>query len=253
MDEYPRRESCGVPSTLINVMRSVIFPMVAVSWFCLAAFPARAEDSNQLFLPQKEFLVGNTPWKHTSGTKYNILEVKEVSKEALQSEEFRPAALDPEAHWGPVIYGLQLSIRAETNVFVAGEPIPVSAIIRNTTTNDLRVLSVSRGQEVDFYIQPTSEQDSPPCFSGRPIFHSDQPIAPDSPRQMGISVYGFIPLKARHQIRYEFNLAFGVPKEPGVYELQGEQQIFEFLPNTERTAARTNLTSGVFTIKLNPQ
>lgn len=53
--------------------------------------------------------------------------------------ECRPAELDPQGHWGEISAGLQLSARFPTNVFTTGQPITLSVILRNTTTNALTV------------------------------------------------------------------------------------------------------------------
>lgn len=67
---------------------------------------------------------------------------------AIRAGECRAAELDPEGHWGPVIKGVQVSLRSLTNVFVKGQPAEVSVIFRNTTTNDLVVPNVPGGPEL---------------------------------------------------------------------------------------------------------
>ncbi len=50
------------------------------------------------------------------------------------AKESRPAAQDPEGHWGGTTEGFQMSVRFEKESFHAGEPIVAIVLIRNATS-----------------------------------------------------------------------------------------------------------------------
>ena len=67
-------------------------------------------------------------------------EVQVETERARNLSECLPAELDPGGHCGPISDGAQLSARLTTNVFAAGQPITLSLILRNTTTNRIALL-----------------------------------------------------------------------------------------------------------------
>lgn len=56
---------------------------------------------------------------------------EEQIERAKRAKESRPAAQDPEGHWGDVVEGFQLSMRFAKESFRVGEPIAATVIIRN--------------------------------------------------------------------------------------------------------------------------
>jgi hypothetical protein len=62
----------------------------------------------------------------------------EQIERAKHAPECRPAAQDPEGHWGPVTEGFQLSIRLQKASFTNGEPVTASVILRNVSGRLLR-------------------------------------------------------------------------------------------------------------------
>lgn len=114
--------------------------MKTILFYALAALglPAAtpAPDTNVIYLPVPPRFLLAAPAR-----------VRQVETQELEAEiercknlpECRPAELDPAGHWGPVCAGLQLSARVPTNVFTAGQPIDVTVILRNTTTNRIDV------------------------------------------------------------------------------------------------------------------
>ncbi len=54
-------------------------------------------------------------------------------QQAKKAEESRPAAVDPEGHWGGIVEGFQLSIRFSKDTFTNSEPIIASILLRNVS------------------------------------------------------------------------------------------------------------------------
>ena len=78
----------------------------------------------------------------------------------LQSPECRPAASDPEGHWGDVVEGFQVGIRITNTVCRIGEPIIATVIVRNVSEQRLD-LTIFSGLQDDFIfaaISPTKER-----------------------------------------------------------------------------------------------
>lgn len=56
--------------------------------------------------------------------------------DARKSPESRPAALDPEGHWGEVLGGFQISLRLARPSYTNAEPIVATVLIRNVSDHD---------------------------------------------------------------------------------------------------------------------
>jgi len=184
-----------------------------------------AQDTNNAFWPQES---GRELWQ----TEKEAEELNAQARSAaFSSGECRPAESDPEGHWGPIVYGLTLSIRSKTNVFLAGSPLPIAVIIRNTTTNTTSVFGFSKGAETSFSLEDES---------GR-ILH---------PNAGGISCYGFKALSGKRQIKYEYDMFHLIHLQAGVYKIYAEQPVAQFLPNTQKIIGHTNLCSGTLTFRI---
>jgi hypothetical protein len=98
---------------------------------CVAAATALASDTNILYLP--------LDLRDHIGDAAVAAAYEQQLEAARHSPECRSAELDPEGHWGGIAAGLQLGVRLSTNTFRSGEPIDMVIILRNTTTNVIKV------------------------------------------------------------------------------------------------------------------
>ncbi|MDR3560924.1 MAG: hypothetical protein P4N59_05730 [Negativicutes bacterium] len=188
----------------------------------------RAQDTNVEFWPEEG------PRHLGESNKYVSESNAKGLNSAMASGELRPAEFDPDGHWGAAVYGVQLSIRSKTNVFLSGDPIPVSVIIRNTTTNSRSVYDTSTGGETLFFIE---------LESGR-IFQ---------PSPGGVSLYGFKELSAKHQIKYDYDLFELARLQSGAYKIRAAQGVVCAAPDIKTVTARTNIFSDILTIKIIPK
>lgn len=88
-----------------------------------------------------------------------LIETRRI-EEALKSKECRPAAQDPEGHWGQVTRGFQLSLRFDKQQFTNGEPVVATIFMRNVSTNRLSYLTdtlTTHPAPVDVLVQKTHE------------------------------------------------------------------------------------------------
>lgn len=96
------------------------------------AFNLVAQGTNIMYFPEERY-----PFcQDKTDVDYN----KQARETAIQAGECLPAELDPQGHWGEIVGGFQLSIRSATNVFIVGKPVPITVILRNTSTNVLPVI-----------------------------------------------------------------------------------------------------------------
>jgi hypothetical protein len=187
----------------------------------------RAQNTNDVFLPEHV-----QPVLYNTRKEADAIDAK-AFVDAIASGECRPAELDPEGHWGTNVYGFQLGIRCQTNIFRAGEPAPIAIIIRNTTTNGMRVFSISKGGETGFLVEDE-------------FGNSVQPFVG------GVSIYGFKDLSAKHQIKYDHDLLRLIPPRVGTYKIRALQPVAQFMPDMKTIVALTNIYSGVLTVKIIP-
>jgi hypothetical protein len=151
--------------------------------------------------------------------------------EAIKQGECLPAEQDLSGHWGEACDGFQFSLRAVTNTFVEGEPIAVSVTVRNITETNLSILTFSPGLDTEFHVQDQSGNwKQIPSVAG--------------------SVYNPELLSARHQIKFEHNLADRLLFPPGIYKIYAERMVFNIAPASGKWTNMTNISSGVLEIKV---
>lgn len=206
--------------------------LAILSWLVLAT-SIFAQDTNDVFYPE-EPEEGNYPNLFSTAREEHDAHLRET---AIKNGECRPAELDPEGHWGLVVYGFQASIRSKTNVFLVGTNIPVAIVFRNTTTNVLSIPSVSKGMESSFVIEDEA---------GQIVSYDNHKFQP------GGSAYGFRPFAPKHQTKIEYDLNTQFSLKPGTYKICTEWRVFEQSPITKKITNYTNLYSGVLTIKVVP-
>jgi len=228
--------------------------MSTVLCFLAAASYALCQDTNAVFLPEDneaQPVAWEIYGKPTNVPAMSPEYQKEVDA-AISAGECRPAELDPEGHWGSVVFGSQLSIRTATNVFTIGQPMPVVVIYRNTTTNPLPI-SIT------------------PWPQNRIIVHDEAgKIVPDNSSIWGGSA-SLGTLSPMRQIQDEVDLQGRLNSmKPGIYKISVERRIYSNITNSAKTAVvpsppgtvtilpavlpsvgvMTNLSSGVLTISL---
>jgi hypothetical protein len=81
----------------------------------------------------------------------NPLEMKTSIENARTNIECQPAKDDPNGHWGPIIYGYELSIRFKKFTFHTNEPVIATIIYRNAGTNILNH-ATPFGGDLDFKV-----------------------------------------------------------------------------------------------------
>jgi len=188
------------------------------AFLCFGIFlrnDAFTQAANDIFLPRES--------RNYSESYSNIV------AQAVKSGECYPAQLDQLGNWGGVAHGFQLSIRASTNVFIAGHPIQVAVILRNTTTNALPINDFS-GRENIFFMEDGT---------GR-VFHELF-----NPGGGG----GINYLPAKQQIRHEYDLSSRFWLEPGMFKIRAQQTVFE-LPITNRANCVCDLRSAALSITI---
>jgi|SRR5579859_2200000 len=185
--------------------------------------------SSNAYMPE----MPNSPYQYSSD------EIKRANDAAIKAGECLPAEIDTNGNWGPVVNGLQLSIRCQTNVFKVGDSMPLSVIIRNVSTNPIPVARWSSGIEMHMTIEDESGTVKDyPNFSG--------------------SFSGYQPLAAMHQIKYDYNLKLFFESEPledkrtGVFKIQAIPQGF-IDQSTWRIVYNTNYHSAYLTITVLPK
>ena len=152
---------------------------------------------------------------------------QESAEIARTNAECQPAIDDPDGHWGPIIYGCELSIRFEKFTFRTNESVIARIIYRNAGTNFLNY-GTPFGGALDFRFR-IRDQD------GRELADSFKPA-----RTTGH--HG--PWPPGTQYKYECNLTerFGLSK-PGVYTILVHRRI-------RGPAGIIDVASGTATIKI---
>jgi hypothetical protein len=160
-------------------------------------------------------------------------------------------------HWGEVVDGFQLSIHSSTNVFIRGQPILITTISRNTTTNlmgwslpsGLEIVEAESGKTIHTFTNPVADN--------TPSSTALDPLAPkkqieeiqDLQRKLAGAKAGTYHLHAKQDIHFaSFPLAVpGVgllsplPALPGISARQG---------NNATSFISTNIQSGTLDIQL---
>ncbi len=138
-------------------------------------------------------------------------------EKAQQAKESRPAAQDPEGHWGGTTEGFQLSVRFEKDGFHPGEPIVAAVIIRNAT--DKKV----------FYRDFISMREDSPLCQFDVLDEKQQPVPRLDPKAPDDVQDGpHIPrlLSPGTQCRYEVNLAARFKLvQPGKYSIRARRWV----------------------------
>jgi hypothetical protein len=75
----------------------------------------------------------------------------ETRDQAMESKESWSAELYPAGNWGPVMDGLQLSLRLTTNQFAVGNSVDAIVILRNVGTTLVQYNEVARGRKNDTF------------------------------------------------------------------------------------------------------
>lgn len=146
----------------------------------LFARTAFAAETNVYFLPVDR--------RAYFGEKAKARAYAEQLEAAKNSPESRPAELDPEGHWGAIVSGFQLGIRLSTNTFAVGELIKATVIVRNTTTNSLKLFA-PQADLIQLVITTNSET----------------PL-PQPPRKLMLSGPVALGIPERRQIRYSLDV-----------------------------------------------
>ena len=128
---------------------------------------------------------------------------------ARTSIECQPAENDLAGNWGAVTEGYQLSLRVNKESFYTNEPVLVTIIFRNASTNFLPYAEPS-GSDLDFSILVADQ-------NGRQL-----PDAADVDRTTGHSVR-FIP-GTQHKFQLDLRKRFEFSK-PGVYSVTVRRKI----------------------------
>jgi hypothetical protein len=198
--------------------------LLAILSFFTLVNTACSQDTNNIYLPEEN---GQSLYQ-AEGANSELN--KHAREAAIRAGECRPAELDPDGHWGALIGGLQLSIRANTNCFVAGSPILVAVIIRNTTTNTLSRFNADDGGESIFTIEDES---------GQKVKRFATP---------GYSNVNFVKIDAKRQVKHEYDLNSQFHLETGIYRIQVSQGAIIQMPGPRQVG--TNICSGILTIKV---
>jgi hypothetical protein len=105
------------------------FPF-AFAW-CFTASLGIAQTTN--IIPPNIFLTddGKVFW-YKPGQRFVAVSAIEAAKKLPES---RPVDQDPEGNWGAATNGFQLSLRLEKRKFTVGNPIVVTTLVRNISTN----------------------------------------------------------------------------------------------------------------------
>jgi len=72
-----------------------------------------------------------------------------ITREQIDHGECGPADHDPAGHWHDY-EGMLLGLRAQTNLYVRGQLMPVRCTLRNTTTNRFDRIDIDSGAEITF-------------------------------------------------------------------------------------------------------
>lgn len=204
--------------------RNLLIRMLQCALLILAA-SACSQVTNDLFLPEEQWLLGPT-FKD-----YNF----QIQAAAIKAGECYSAQYDTNGHWGSPQYGLQLSIRSSTNVFSLNEPILISVILRNTTTNPLPFFDFSGGMQNHFVVEDENghilpENDFGPGTSG-------------GPRD----------LAGKRQVKNEYDLNSEFAFKAGIYKIHAQQKSIEISPINKIVAGITNLCSGTLMLRIVPR
>lgn len=200
-------------------MKNAFQKLFVVSLLSVAFFASRSQDTNVSFLPEN----------------YGFEPYQQVVEKAIKAGECRPAEQDPDGHWGRVNYGFQMSIRSQTNVFTASNPIPVAVILRNVSTNTLIRFYADSGREVYFTIEDGNGH----------IQRTHDPA--------GYSSVGGRDFRARYQIKHEYDLNYEFHLSAGVYKVRADQLIFEQPAYPGVTNWPGKVLSGEMTIQVIPK
>lgn len=153
-------------------------------------------------VPPSQFQEGPTP---------------EQIKKSQGAKESRPAAQDPEGHWGEVCEGFQLSVRFEKESFHLGEPIVATVLIRNATVKKV------------FYRDFVSMREDSALCQFDVLDAQQQPVPRLDPRAPDDVQDGpHIPrlLHPGTQCRYEVNLAARFKLgQPGKYSVRARRWV----------------------------
>jgi hypothetical protein len=181
---------------------------------------AWAADTNEIFLPLDLAIHSS---KASAASSY-----EQQVHAAMPLPESRPAALDPGGHWGNVVSGLQMSVRLDKKESPVGQPVTVTVIVRNVTTNAIKLFSPTRAS-IGLVVKDSNDVEIP------------------TP-QREVSVFGpmEVLLPGHRQIRYQFPLGgYARLTSPGTYTIQAKRRAPE-------TAAGTasSLRSACATIRI---
>ena len=215
---------------------------------CWASVHGKAEDSNQLFYPAgTDFdyakatnivLNSNLPSVTVLANKLLKAQSIKTAKDAVQiNEQIRATAVkagecypetqDLAGNWGAPVDGFRLSLRSANNAFTLGDSIPVKVIIRNVTTNTLRVLDMSVNSETRFIFEDETGK----------IAEMDCELGQNA----AASGYGFKEVPPKRQVKYEYDLKNWYNYKPGTYKIRAKQVLFD--------SGSTNIDSGLLIIK----
>jgi hypothetical protein len=162
----------------------------------------------------------------------------------LTPSDCRPADQDPGGHWGPVVNGFQLSIRAETNVVFEGGPIVVDAIFRNVTTNTMKRIAGQAGMINNVQVHFTIENEAQEVARGiADLIHPAHFVFGDFP--------GGTEVKSRYDLA---NYPLSPPRvfgKAGIYKIHVEEVAFEQMPTNRNQSIQ--VVSGTFELKILPR
>jgi hypothetical protein len=162
----------------------------------------RASDTNVVYLMMD-------PIFHV-GKDAQAIATAEQMKRETNSVESRPAELDPDGNWGTVVDGVQISIRLSTNVFTLGQPINATALVRNTTTNQV-LLPAPQYLSIKFLVRDSKGNPLPP---------------PEPEKVLQISGPPALGLPGHRQLRFADNLQrLYSLTTPGIYHVSAQDSL----------------------------
>ena len=180
--------------------------------------------------PLSEASLRNQMERGVRDAKAKVVLNEQIRTAALKAGECYPEDKDLNGNWGPPRWGCRLSIRSQTNTYALGDTIPVKVIIRNITNEMLNAFNMSENMQIGFVFEDeTGKSIARNCKLGE---------------NAGGSIYGFIELPPKRQLKYEYDLKDWHNYKPGIYKIQAEQVIFK------EGLGVTNIDSGQLVLRI---
>ena len=213
---------------MTTVAKRILAPVRALALLLVSAVVA----SSAPFKTRQEVF-----WFGTAVTNRAIIK-QERADECRVAGEDLPAEADLSGNWGFSSEGFQLSLRFEKPVFLTGEPIIATLIVRNVS-GGARADSIALPDRTDFVV--TNEKDEP--LKRIDIF---RPNPTEKEERLRATFKGFsLQLEADEQWKYKMVLTdiFDL-RRPGTYYVRAMRRIWK----PDKTAGE--ILSGTASIKI---